>query len=374
MKRLMLPLFGLLLVFVPACQARGGDPSGMGSSQPAPPEADTTPRSSLPPPSWRGSTEPTSVRPSGAGPEALPGEELAESGSVPAPQIQDLRKQLLESLVSAELFSRPASHRDQRGRRRGPAPRIRLLQGKFPSEAEFAEVLPGIGVPHADEMKGQVRRNLATEQLLNPEGGRLEDPRFRPGDRRLLREEQGADAPAGGREGLRIFTAADSRASADAKSKARQKIELILKEIRGGKDFADAGPPVLREPGRQGRRGDGLHPPQRQHCLSSPRRPSSSRWGRSAMWWRRPSAIRLLKVTDKKAAGDVTLAEARPRISALLFQQKEQEAFNAYLTTLKAGAKIGDPHADTLTSRREPAARDAPGREVPDGAGKGEVV
>ena len=76
-----------------------------------------------------------------------------------------------------------------------------------------------------------------------------------------------------------------------------------------------------------------------------------------------PYGYHILKVTDKRPAGEVTLAEVKPQISILLHQQKEREAFNAYLARLKAGAKIEILSPDTLTSaaRRRDTARARPG-------------
>ena len=336
MKRLMLPLFGLLLVFVPACQARGGDPSGMGSSPPAPPEA-TAPK--LPPAAVLARVNGTDI-PSGHLERALKlflERNSQDPGSVPAARIQDLRKELLESLVSSELLYQASQAAGISVADDAVAQQIQLLQGKFPSEAEFTKYLQDQGLT-PDEMKDQARRNLATEQLVKREV----DSKVSVSDQDIADYHQKNKERMRRPEAVKlseIFTAANSRASADARNKARQKIESLLKELRGGKDFAALArqfseSPDAKDGGEMGYISrNGTLPVLSEAAFKL-------KVGEVSDVVETPFGYHILKVTDKRTAGDVTLAEAKPRISELLYQQKEQEAFNAYLTRLKAGAKI----------------------------------
>jgi len=336
MKRLMSPLFGLLLVFVPACQARGSDPSGTNPSTPARSET-TAPK--VTPAAVLARVNGTDI-PSDHLERALKlflEKNSQDPGSVPAAQLQGLRKELLESLVSSELLyqaSRAAgiSVADDVVTRQ-----IQLLQGKFPTETEFAKYLQDQGLT-LDEMKEQARRNLATEQLIQREI----DSKISVSD------EEIADYYEKNKERMRrpeavqlseIFTAADTRASAETRSKARQKIELILKEVHGGKDFAALARRFSESPDAED--GGEMGYISRNNNLPVLFEAAFKlKVGEVSDVVETPFGYHILKVTDKKAAGDVTLADAKPQISALLFEQKERESFNAYLTTLKAGAKI----------------------------------
>jgi len=336
MKRLMSPLFGLLLVFVPACQARGGDPSGTGPSTPAPPEATA---SKVPPATVLARVNGTDI-PSGHLERALKlflERNSQDPGSVPAARIQDLRKELLESLVSSELLYQASKAAGISVADDAIAQQIQLLQSRFPSEAEFTKYLQDQGLT-PDEMKEQARRNLATDQLIK----RDVDSKVSVSDQDI------ADYFEKNKERMRrpeavklseIFAAADSRTSADARNKARQKIELLLKEVRGGKDFAALARQFSESP--DAKDGGEMGYVSRNGSLPVLSEAAFKlKVGEVSDVVETPFGYHILKVTDKRAAGDVTLTEAKPQISALLTQQKEREAFNAYLTALKTGARI----------------------------------
>jgi len=336
MKRLMSPLFGLLLVFVPACQARGGDPSGTGPSTPAPTEA-AAPK--VPAATVLARVNGTDI-PSDHLERALKlflEKNSPDPGSAPAARLQDLRKQLLESLVSSELLYQASQAAGIRVDDDAVARQIQVLQGRFPSDAEFTKYLQDQGFT-LDEMKEQARRNLATEQMVQ----RDVDSKVSVSDQEIAGYYEKNKERMRRPETVKvsqIFAAAGSRAGADAKSKARQKMELILKEVRGGKDFAELArqfseSPDAKDGGEMGYISRNGNMPVLSEAAFK------LKVGEVSDVVETPFGYHLLKVTDKKAAGDVTLEEARPQISALLFRQKEQEAFNAYLTTLKAGAKI----------------------------------
>jgi len=336
MKRLMFPLFGLLLVFVPACQARGNDPSGKGSSPPAPPEAAAP---SISPTAVLARVNGTDI-PSGHLERALKlflEKNSQDPGSVPAAQIQELRKQLLDSLVSSELLYQASQAAGISVAEDAVVQQLQLLQSRFPSEAEFTKYLQDQGLT-LDEMKDRARRNLATEQLIKREV----DSKVSVSDQEIADYHQKNKERMRRPEAVKlseIFTAAVPRAGADVKSKARQKIESILKEVRGGKDFAALArqfseSPDAKDGGEMGYVSrNGTLPVLSEAAFKL-------KVGEVSDVVETPFGYHILKVTDKRSAGDVTLAEAKPQISSLLYQQKEREAFNAYLTGLKAGAKI----------------------------------
>ena len=336
MKRLMSPLFGLLLVFVPACQARGSDPSGTGPSTPAPAEAAAP----------KAPADTVLARVNG---KDIPSSHLERAlklflamnspdpGAISAAQIQELRKQLLQDLIGSELLYQASQAAGIQVDDDAVAQQVQALQGKFATDAEFTKYLQDQGLT-PDMVGEQARRSLATGQLIQREVG----------SKVSVSDEDIADYYEKNKERMRrpeavkvseIFAAAGARANPGARNKARQKIELVLQEVRGGKDFADLArqfseSPDAKDGGEMGYLSrDGSLPVLTEAAFQL-------KVGEVSDVVETPFGYHLLKMTDKRAAGDVTLEEARPRISALLHEQKEQEAVNAYLAALKAGARI----------------------------------
>ncbi len=331
MKRLILPLFGLLLIFVPACQAGSDDTPGTAESAPPP--------SAAPADTVLARVNGTDI-PSAHLDRALKlflEKNLQDPASVPADRMKDVRKQILEGLVDAEVLYQASQAAGIRVDDDTVTQQMRSLRSRFPSDEEFAEYLEGQGLT-LDEMKEQVRRNLATEQLVQREVG----------SKVTVSDEEIADYYEKNNQRMRrsaavrvseIFVATAPGAGASARSRARQKIEAILKEIHAGNDFADLArkyseSPDAKDGGDMGYISrDGTVPALAEAALRL-------KVGEISDVVETPYGYHILKVTDKREAGDVTLEEARPRISTLVMQQKEQEALNAYLAGLKASAKI----------------------------------
>jgi peptidyl-prolyl cis-trans isomerase C len=336
MKRLVLAIFGFILFSVPACQARGSDPPGKAApakASPALPAAKVSPTTPL-------------ARVNGT---EIPAKQLEQAvklflekngqdpKAVPAAQLQDLRKQLLDSLVSSEILFQATQTAKIVVPDASVDRQFQELQGKFPSDPEFTKYLQEQDLTPV-EMKERIRRNLATEKLVKNEV----DSKISVSDAEISDYYQKNKERMRRPESVKlseIFVRADARAAAPVKAKARQKIESLLKEVRGGKDFAGLArqfseSPDAKDGGEMGYVSrNGTLPALSQAAFNLKVNEVSD-------VVESPFGFHILKVTGKKAAGDVSLAEAKKQISAFLAQQKEKEAFNAYLGRLKAGAKI----------------------------------
>lgn len=337
MNRFLLALFGISLVFVPACQARGGDPANQGSG--SPPAAEAPAVAKIPATTVLARVNGTDI-PAGQLEQTMKlflEKNGQEPGSVPAARLQELRKQLLDSLVNTELLYQASQAAKIGVTEESIARALQTLQGKFPSEQEFTRYLQGQGLS-VEEMKNRIRRNLATEQLVKQEV----EPKISVTEPEISEYYQKNKERMRRPEAVKlseIFVRSDSRASADAKAKARQKIESLLKEVRSGKDFAALARQFSESPDAKdgGEMGyvtrDGTLPVLAESAFKL-------KVGEVSDVVETPFGYHILKVTARRPAGDVTLAEAKPQISSFLHQQKEREAFNVYLGKLKAGAKI----------------------------------
>jgi len=187
-------------------------------------------------------------------------------------------------------------------------------------------------------MRERIRRNLASVQLIKKQV----DDKLKVSDAEI------ADYYQKNKEKMRrpelvrlseIFVRVDPRGGPEAKTKARQKIESLLKEVRAGKDFATLARKFSESPDA---------PQGGDMGYVSPTAPLPTLV--TAAFKLKPREVsdvvetaygyHLLKATERKPAGDLPLSEAKAQISEVLLQEKERDALNAYVDRLKAAAKI----------------------------------
>ena len=331
MNRWLFAPSGLLLLFIPACQAQQAE-----VPQTAPPAASAT---SAP-------TGAVVARVNGAEIRAQQVEQvlrltMARAGqdpaAVPADQMTHLRTQYLDSLINAELLYQASQKAGIQVDEKEVDGKIQVLRSQYPSEEEFQRSTKQDGMS-VDDMRERIRRNLATEELVK----KKVDPQVKVTDADI------ADYFTKNKDRFRrpelvrlsqIFVKLDPRSGPEARTAARQKIESLQKELRKGADFAA----LARQ---QSEAPDAAQGGDMGYLSRSAPMPVivdaafKLKVGETSDVVETPHGYHLFRATEKKAAGDVKLAEAKSQISELLFQQKEREALNAFVAQLKAGAKI----------------------------------
>lgn len=334
MKHSLTALSGLLLLFIPACQAREGDPPSAKAGATSAPVA--------------ASLAPTAVIARVNGTE-IPARQLdqtvriyLESSSrdpktVPEDQIRGLRKQLMDSLVSSEILFQASQKAGIAVSDESINEQLQSLRSRFPSEDDFSRYIAGQEITLQD-MRERIRRNLATQELVGKEieaklsVSEAEIADYYRKNKDKMRREESVKVSE-------IFVRTDPKAAADARAKARQKIESLLKEVRGGKEFAALARQFSEAP--DARQGGDMGYITRNGTLPAIASPAFRlKVGEVSDVVESPFGYHVLKVTEKKPAGDVKLEEAKPQVSRIVRQQKEREAFNAYLARLKAASKV----------------------------------
>jgi peptidyl-prolyl cis-trans isomerase C len=326
----------LALTCLPACQATGGDPG----------EAKPETRASIAPPK---PLDPATILARVNGRE-IPARELEQTvriyleanapdpGAVPPEQLRAIRKQMLDSLISSEVLYQASEGAGIRVAEKDVEEQMASLRGRFASEQEFLEYVAKERM-NVDEMKGRIRKNLATTHLVEkeveaklPKVTEREIAEYFEKNRDRMRREETAHV-------YEIVVRVDPRGGADAKATARRKIESILKELQAGKDFSDLARRHSETPSAS--RGGDIGTVTRTGTLPALANAAFAlKSGEFSDVVESPLGYHLLKVTEKRAAGDIRLEEARPQIENVLRQQKEREAFQAYVARLRAGAKV----------------------------------
>ncbi len=259
-----------------------------------------------------------------------------QPGTTPE-SLKEAQKAALDQLIFAELIY-------QEGLRTPPADLEKQIdfkmaqnKGKFGSPAQFEEALKSSGVTEKDLIEitrkdivisNYIETKIASTIKISDE----EIQNFYNENRERISEEPQVKAS-------HILIGVDSSASAEIKAKAKEKAEAILKELKGGKDFAEAAKadstcPSKNQGGDLGFFGKGQMVPEFEQAAFA------LKPGELSSVVETQFGYHIIKVTEKKESEPPKLEELKEKITAFLKGQKTQKAVYEYVTNLKKGAKI----------------------------------
>jgi peptidyl-prolyl cis-trans isomerase C len=257
--------------------------------------------------------------------------------SVGLQELQDVRDKVLERLIDSELLYQKASEQGTALREADVEAEVKRMEKRLGGAEALDTLLRQQGMSPA-EFRDQVRRTLIV--------GRFVD--------RLLKDDQVTDEEVrryydqNPKEMIRpeavrvsqIMVKVEPDAAPKVRAEARQKIEAILKELRGGADFADMarqhsdGPEASRG-GDTGLliRGAGAPPPlERAAFALQP--------GETSDIVETRRGFHILRVTQRRPEGPIPFEQARDAIRARLQSERREQAVNTYVQGLRAHARI----------------------------------
>jgi peptidyl-prolyl cis-trans isomerase C len=259
-----------------------------------------------------------------------------QPGSTPE-ALKNAQKAALEQLVFAELIY-------QQGTKVAPADlekqvELKMAQNKerFGSPAEFESALKDSGVTEK-ELAEISRKDIVItnfiETKISPTIAVTDDEikKFYDDNRASLVEEPQVKAS-------HILIGVDASAEPAVKAEAKAKAEAILKELKGGKNFAEAAKanstcPSKEQGGDLGFFGKGqMVPPFEQAAFSM--KPGELNEVVETQF-----GYHIIKITETKESEPPKLDELKEKISAYLKGQKTQKAVFDYVTKLRKEAKV----------------------------------
>ena len=266
---------------------------------------------------------------------------LAAQNRLPAASGPDGQKQAetaaLDQLIFAELIY-------QQGLKTPPADlekqidfRMAQNKGKFGSPAEFEAALLSAGLAEKELVeitkKDVVISNFVEQKIASNVKVTDEDIKnFYQENSDKLKEEPQVKAS-------HILIGVDASAKDEDKKKAKEKAEALLKEIKGGKDFAEAAKmnstcPSKDQGGDLGWFGKGQMVPAFETAAFG------MKVGDVSDVVETQFGYHIIKLTDKKEGKAPSLEELKEKIAAFLKGQKTQKAVFDYVTNLRKEAKV----------------------------------
>ncbi|HEU4400999.1 MAG TPA: peptidyl-prolyl cis-trans isomerase [Candidatus Polarisedimenticolia bacterium] len=253
-------------------------------------------------------------------------------------QLRETREKVLERLIDSELLGQKAANSRLEVKETEVDADLARLRGGVAKPEDFPALLAQYGVSEA-EFRDQVRRSLLVTKFVDREvvAG------LKVTDEDLHRYYDQNPTEMTRPEAVRvsqILVRVASDASPARRAAARQRIEAILKEVRGGQDFATLARRHSEGP-EAARAGDsGFLTPSSPAPPPLKRAAFSLKVGQTSDVVETRAGFHILKVTEKREAGPIPFEEAQEKIRARLTGREREARIKAYVEALRQAAHI----------------------------------
>jgi peptidyl-prolyl cis-trans isomerase C len=264
--------------------------------------------------------------------------EARNGGPVPADQRDRILRSVLDQIVSYRVLVQESRTRNVAAADAEVDARIKEIQGQFPSEEAFTQMLTTRKTT-LEEVRNDIRDDLTIQKLIENEVAA----------RSAVTPEQVADFYAKNPDQFKqpervrashILITVPKGADEATKTTARTKATDILKQVKAGQDFAALAKQHSQDPGSGQNGGDlGFFQPGQMVGPFN-----------DVAFTLAPGAIsdlvetefgfHIIKVVEKQTARSVPLDEVRPQLEQYLERMNRQQQTDAFVNGLKAKGKI----------------------------------
>ena len=269
---------------------------------------------------------------------ALQALEGRAGGPMPSDQRDRILRGMLDDMIAFKLLVQEMAARKIVVPDADIDAQIAKVRSQFPSDAQFQQALAAQKVT-LEKLRDNARTQLGVEKMLEAEvSGKIAVTPAAIEDfykKNLDKFQQTARVRAS-----HVLISIPQNADAATKEKAKAKAEAVLAEIKGGKDFAVVAKESSQDPGSAASGGDLGFFQQGQMVPAFDEVAFKLNPGEMSGVVESPFGFHIIKVAEKQAARVVPLEEAKPQIEQFLTSQNRQTQAQAFVTSLKAKAKI----------------------------------
>jgi peptidyl-prolyl cis-trans isomerase C len=259
-------------------------------------------------------------------------------GPMPSDQRDRILRGMLDDMIAFKLLVQEVAARKIVVPDADIDAQIAKVRSQFPSDAQFQQALAAQKVT-VEKLRDNARTQLGVEKLLESEvAGKIAVTPAAIEDfykKNLDKFQQTARVRAS-----HVLISIPQNADAATKEKAKAKAEAVLAEIKGGKDFAVVAKENSQDPGSAASGGDLGFFQQGQMVPAFDEVAFKLNPGEMSGVVESPFGFHIIKVAEKQAARVVPLEEAKPQIEQFLTGQNRQTQAQAFVSALKAKAKI----------------------------------
>lgn len=270
---------------------------------------------------------------------AIHGLEQQAGQPVPAEQRDAVYRDVLDQMIGYKLLTQEAKSRKIEIADADLTKRIDEMKGHFGSPDAFEKALAGQGLT-LDKFKEQTRAEMQLAKMMETEI----EPKVKVEDKDL--QEFYTKNPDKFRQpeqvrASHILIAAKADADAKAKDAAKAKAASILKQLKGGADFAELAKKNSADEANAKTGGDlgffakGQMVGEFERAAFALAKP-----GDVSDVVETPFGFHIIKLTEKKPESTVALDQVKPQLEAFLKNQKRQDLTLAFVKTLRGKGKV----------------------------------
>lgn len=264
--------------------------------------------------------------------------EQRAGGPVPAEQRDRIYRGVLDQMVGYKLLIQETKSRKVTVPDTEIDERIGRIRQQFPSEEVFNQALAQQHLT-VQQLKDDAREDMAVAKLISDEvAGKVtvkpeEVQAFYTQNPQHFQQSEKVHAS-------HILIQVPKDADAAAKTQARAKIDDLLKQARGGADFAELAKQNSQDPGSAPNGGDLGFFEQGQMVGPFNDAAFAQQAGTIGDVVETTFGFHIIKVIEKQPAGLVPLDQAKAQIQQFLEDQGREKQTEAFVAALKAKGKV----------------------------------
>jgi peptidyl-prolyl cis-trans isomerase C len=264
--------------------------------------------------------------------------EARAGGPIPTDQRDEVLRGVLDQLIGYKVLLQESRTRNVTIADSEVDARINQIRQQFPSEDAFTQMLAQRKLT-LEQVKSDARQDMAIAKMIDTEIA----------EKIAVKPEQVTDFYAKNPDEFKqgesvrashILISVPRGADAAAKGQAHAKAEQVLKEAKGGKDFAALAKEHSADPGSAANGGDLGFFQQGQMVGPFNDVAFSLEPGAISDIVETEFGFHIIKVAEKKAGRTIPLEEVKPQVEQYLQQRNRQEQTEAFVNALKAKGKI----------------------------------
>jgi peptidyl-prolyl cis-trans isomerase C len=263
--------------------------------------------------------------------------ELSANQPIPADRRDEILRRALDQLVTYTVLSQETRARKVIVTDAEIDSNLKQMQSQFPNEGEFKKALEARGMT-VEKLRADARIDMSINKMMEAEVSNSSAPtdaqvrEFYDKNPDKFKQDEAVRAS-------HILIPADEKADEATKKKARAEIDEILKQLKGGGDFAELAKKHSKD-GSAAQGGDLNFFSKGQMVPAFDQVAFSLKPGEMSDVVTTPFGYHIIKVTERRAASTVPFDQVNPRIKEYLTEQQKQGRAQAFIEQLKQKAKI----------------------------------